>query len=295
MTSIELTRKFPQLPQPFAPLVRCVLASCGLKGAILLLTMNPVLLAQQTATVSNAQPESPADLPSGKEIYEQYLTATGGREKLDSIQGMLMRGHLEIQSFKAPITIKRARPGVFSLKIEFPGLGAMDQGTNGELAWDVSPMQGQRLLDGEEREEMLKRADFDEETNPDKYYQSIECTGTETIHDSPCYVVEFTDHKGSVERRWYDQNTHLLLSSKSARKGVVGDITTVSDDYRDVNGLKMAFRQEIKAMGVTQILKLDEVVLNPEFGPDEFAPPESVAKMIQKKKQREAKQSNASE
>ncbi len=247
------------------------------------------LMAQQ------ANPNAGSDLPAGKEVFENYLAAIGGREKLTQLKSTRYTGTINISNMRGSIVIKRARPGMFSLHIELPKLGSIDQGTNGEFAWDVSPMQGARLLKGDESDEMIKRADFDEETDPEKYYKSIECTGTEKVNDVDCYVVEFTDDDDVVERRFYDMKSHLLTMVETKRGAVFGTVKTSLSDYKEFafvgqqGGVKLPTHHEMTVMGVAQVVQFDDIAINVELAEDEFAPPAAVAKLIEKKNAREAK------
>ncbi len=230
--------------------------------------------------------EPAVDLPSAEAVYEKYLDAMGGREALNRVSSSLHKGNLEAGPMVAPIVIKRQRPGNIAVSIELPQFGTMMQGSNGEVAWDVSPMTGTRLLEGEEKAEMLRKADFEEELNPQKYYELMNVLGKEDVNDKPAYVVEFTTKSGKTEKRFFDEATGLVVKTETKQKApMVGEliVSQFPSDYREVDGVKVPFQTEIKNKMQSSVLKFDEVQFNVEHEAGSFDPPEEVTKLMEEK------------
>ena len=235
------------------------------------------------------------DLPDGKAVYEQYIDATGGKERFASLKSSRLTGTMEVPGMKAPIVINRERPGKLTINIVFERVGEINQGTNGEIAWDVSPMTGTRILEGVEKDDMMKRADFDEEVNPEKYYKSIVCTAKEEYDGKQCYVVEFTDKNDNVEKRFFDADSHLMVKVETKRDTkMMGEVDVVSklSDYRDVGGMKIAFKNEMALLGTNQVIQFEEVEFDIDHDAGTFDPPEAVVKLIEKKKAKQAEEAS---
>ena len=247
-------------------------------------------LAQGTATEDGAA--ATEDLPGGKEIYDAYIEATGGRERFQELNSSRIVGAMKMQGMEAPMEILRERPGKLVVTIEFEGFGTISQGINETHAWDVNPMRGARLLDGKERDDMQKRADFEEELEPEKYYKSIETVGKESIDGKECYVVEFTSNNDEVEKRFFDVATDFVVRVETKRDTPLGkmNVATAMSDYRDIDGIKMPFKTEMSVMGQSQVIEFQEVNLNVEHEEDAFNPPEAVAKLIDKQKAADAEE-----
>ena len=245
-----------------------------------------IAVGQETA-VDEAAAVTDENLPSGKDVYDRYIEATGGRERFSSLQTNVMTGNMEMSGMKAPISIHRQRPGKIAVFIEIEGFGNVSQGTNGEIAWDVSPMKGARLLEGKEKDEMIKRADFDEAINPEKYYKSMECTAKEEYEHGECYVVEFTSMDDNVEKRFFDTASYLMVMVETKKDTPLGKMKVVSKltDYRDVDGIKTPFRNELSVMGQTQVIQFEDVQYDAELEATAFDPPEEIVKLMEKKDQ----------
>jgi hypothetical protein len=247
------------------------------------LLLPAVLIAQATETQSDTAADK-VDLPSGQEVIDKYLEALGGREALGKLKSSRMSGELSVAGMTADIHILRKRPDKFVVKVDLGENGKVHQGTDGKHAWNLSP-QGARLLEGEEKAEMMKRADFDEELHLDKYYKTIECTGIEddNLDGKKCYKVELTDPDGKKETRFFAVSTNLLVKVETKRTmlGQEFDVESWFDDYRDVGGLKTPFKTEVSAMMVNQIITFKEVEFDVELDESSFAPPEEVVELIE--------------
>lgn len=250
------------------------------------------LLVCSSSIAVAQQAQAPAvDLPDGKAVYDQYIEATGGRERFASLKSSRLTGTMEVPGMKAPIVINRERPGKLTINIVFERVGEINQGTNGEIAWDISPMTGVQILDGVEKDDMIKRADFDEEINPEKYYKSIVCTSAEEYDGKQCYVVEFTDKNDNVEKRYFDAESHLMVKVETKRDTkMMGEVDVVSklSDYRDVGGMKVAFKNEMALLGTSQVIQFEEVEFDVDHDAGTFDPPEAIVKLLEKKNAKEA-------
>jgi hypothetical protein len=263
-------------------------------ATLMAVATSAVVVVSNACSVAQEATAPAVDLPDGKAVYEQHLEATGGQERFANFKTSRMVGTIELsemQGMKAPMIISRERPNKLAVKISFEGIGDVHQGSNGEIAWDVAPMQGARVLSGTEKDERMKQADFDEEFNVDKYYKTIECTSEEEVDGKKCYVVEFTDNNDEVEKRFFDDDSHLLVKIETKRNTPLGKLDVVSklSDYREIDGVKMPFRNEVSVMGNTRVITFEEVAFNVEHDAGTFDPPEDVVKILEKKKEKAAK------
>ncbi len=77
-------------------------------------------------------------------------------------------------------------------------------------------------------------------------FRKIEILRTETVGDDECYVVEFTPYAGSYFTEYYSTKTFLLrkregtIPSSTSEQKIPYTITF--DDYHDVYGIKVAFK-----------------------------------------------------
>lgn len=240
---------------------------------------------QETAVATPAADIETA-LPQGRDILAKHVEAVGGADKIRSLKATHIKGEFQMPAFdlKAPLTIWLARPQNARFEMEIPGMGKVIKGTNGEIGWEVSDITGPRILEGVELSQFLREADGLADLHPEKYFKSIECRGTEEVDGKMCYVVELTskNEEESVETRYYDKETYLLVKNKQVQRTNMGDLAaeTHISDYRDLNGMKVAHRIEVNVMDQQQVLSMQEFEFNPDMADGTFDTPEAIQELL---------------
>lgn len=250
-----------------------------------------ILDAQENATAEATAAQ--ANLPDGRKLLDEFIAATGGRENRAAIKSQQMSGKLKMSvpgagDIEAPLTVQQAQPNKFQMIVDLSKLGAgtMNQGTNGDIAWDVGP-QGARLLEGEMKEKTMQRADMSREVDPAANYETIECVAKEDLDGKPVYKVKFIGKDGGDEEfRFFDADSKLMVKTITKQKTPLGaiDVETMVSDYRDVGEMKIAFRNEVQVelpmMKQKQVIEFDEIKINEELPADAFAVPEKIQALI---------------
>ena len=226
-----------------------------------------------------------AKLPSGESILDRYIEVTGGRAAYEKITSDLTTGRMEMpaQGIKASLKSMRAKPGSRSI-VEIEGVGKMEEGSTGGVAWEKSVMTGARIKSGAEQAIALRTAALDREHNWRNYYTAAENQGVESIQGEDCYKILLTAKAGKPETRYYSKASGLLVRMTMTMPNPMGEIpteTTVSD-YRDVSGIKMPFKTEMSVMGQKMNLTFESVKLNVEIPAEEFAMPADIAALAAK-------------
>ena len=65
--------------------------------------------------------------------------------------------------------------------VEPSPIGETKQGTDGKVAWEVSAVNGDRDLDGDEKDAFIRAAIFNKELNWKNIYSKAECVGIEDV------------------------------------------------------------------------------------------------------------------
>lgn len=188
----------------------------------------------------------PAKLPSAKKILAKYLQAIGGRAANEKFKTRLTKGTLEF----APVGIKgtfetyAAAPDKSYNKTNLQGIGEIVEGFDGTTAWSVNPIQGNRVKEGEELLQTKLISSFYRDTNLEKLYPKMEVKGTEKVGDKETYVVVATPNGLAPETFYFDVKSGLLVRSDMTVVSPEGKITTQTfyDDYREVDGVKTAYK-----------------------------------------------------
>ena len=103
------------------------------------------------------------DLPSGEEVLQKYMEATGGRAAYDAIDNRMFTATLEIVNAGVvlDITTYAAKPNKLIATVESEATGKIQKGCTGKVAWAMSDMQGPIVEQGASLENQLRDTLFD--------------------------------------------------------------------------------------------------------------------------------------
>lgn len=236
----------------------------------------------------NAEAES---LPSGKEVCERYVKVTGGRKAYDKIDTRVTRGKFAMpaQGLVMSLTTYTRRPDFMRAVIESDMVGKIERGVVDGVAWENSMMSGPVIKEGAERDQMVNGAIFNKMAEWRKAYKSVECTADTMIGGTGCYEVVMTPVMGSEETSYFDKDTGLILISKTIVHSQMGSIPTEVhlSDYREVDGIKIAFKSTVKVMGQTREITIESVEHNTEIPEEYLELPDEIQSLMKKKNQKE--------
>ncbi len=247
------------------------------------LTSTIVVITALIPAVAFAQDNA---LPDGKAVIERYLEATGGRAAYEKIASRVTHITLEFAAagIKGKMTIYQVVPNKGLISVDIPATGLVEQGTDGTVVWERSAMMGTRLLDGQEREMMLRGVNVRSELEPEKVYDQIKTIGAEDVDGKPTWKVELTTVGGGKEIRFYDQASGLLLKSIASTSSTRGDfeVVTTHSNYKDMGGIKVSTVLTQESMEQKFVLTIENIELNPTIPPEKFALPDEVKALVAK-------------
>jgi zinc protease len=230
--------------------------------------------------VPPARAQKPADLPTAETVMDQYVEATGGKAAYEKIKNRMTTGTIEIPgaNIKGTIKVTEAAPNRLLAVTEFGPTGKMTQATDGKSAWMLSPVIGDRLLEGEEKDAFLLSAEFHRDVRWKEVYQKVECTGIEDVDGKPAYKVVVTPKTGKPITQFFDKTSHLEVKRVMTQKSPLGEIEgeTYLGDYKKVDGVLMPFSVTQKVAGQEMHMKLTEVKQNLDLPADTFKRPASL-------------------
>jgi zinc protease len=144
----------------------------------------------------------------------------------------------------------RAEPNLSYSEIELAGLGKMQEGFDGKIAWAFNAMQGPQVKTGDEKAAAAREARFHSE-NWKEDFRQVQTLGVETVEGRPCYKVQMTPHTGSPSTNFYDQQSGFLLKTVVPLQTAMGEITAESlpSDYRKAGGVSIPFKVIQKVAG----------------------------------------------
>jgi len=246
-------------------------------------TMARLVLVAVWAALSVGQ----AYAQTADEVIEKHLAAMGGRSALTKLQSRVTTGTVTIAtqgvelSGSLEIYLKAPNKSRSVIKLDLTTLGGgvmiIDQRCDGQTAYAINSMQGDREITGNPLENMLN-ATF---PTPLLRYKEAgikaELVGKDKVGSRDAYVLLVTPKAGSASRQFYDAESYLLLRvvMRINTPELGGEIEQTSDmsDYRDVDGVKVPFQVSVVNPIQTVTMKLTTVENNKPLDDAMFARP----------------------
>lgn len=218
----------------------------------------------------------PARVQTADEIIEKHIAAVGGRAALAKLTTRQSTGNatLTVQGndISGPYESWAKAPNKTRVVIKLdtvplggPGEMVIDQRFDGANGIAMNSMQGDSPITGVQLDNM-RNGGF---PSPLLTYKErgtkVDVLPREKIGDKEMIVVQLTPKTGSVAKLYIDSATYLL--AKTAAKvssPELGDFEQVIEfqDYRTVDGVKVAFQTVNNTPMQRVVTKLDKVVHN---------------------------------
>jgi hypothetical protein len=237
--------------------------------ALLFAASNGVAFSQekpQPAKAPEAAAKASAAEPTVDEILDRYAQAMGGRQAVEKVTSRVTKGVFEASTMglKGELEIYAKAPNKsFTIQKIF-GIGEVLDGYDGKIAWSQNPMMGLREKSGGELAAVARESDIHAAIKIRQLYSKLEMKGKEKIGDRETYVILATPAEGAPVKMYFDTQTGLMARTATDLETPQGQfhIEVTRDDYREVDGVKIAFmlRQE-SSMG-SAVIKLTEVKHN---------------------------------
>jgi hypothetical protein len=212
-------------------------------------------------------------------ILGKHYEAIGGIEQLKAQRTSHIKGTVVIEGSGLEGTYEewRERPIRSRQEIDL-GIIKQTEGDNGEFSWIVD--HNKKLLirkderSAKERQVRLLLAEYDH-LNRDSENFSVAYEGTDTVAEATCYVVQITNSiNDNILTQFIDTSSFLLL--KSVEVSPDQEQHTTYSDYREVDGIMIAFQQRVTVYptGMVQRMQITEVARNIDINPALYEPPE---------------------
>lgn len=231
---------------------------------VLCMTVAVAALAQQKPADQATKPAEA--MPTVDQILDKYVQALGGKAAIEKITSTVSTGTFEIPAFSAsgPVESATKAPNKSVLKLDVPGFGVVQEGFNGTVAWSQEPTSGLREKSGLELAAAKLDEDFYRPIRLKELYPKIIVKGKDKVGEKEAFALEGTPAEGSTETWYFDAASGLLMRLDIERETPQGKmaIQIFHEDYKDVNGIKVAhtLRQVNPAFTIT--IKFNEVKHN---------------------------------
>jgi hypothetical protein len=228
-----------------------------------------------------------ADLPAGESLIRLCIEREGGQAAVDRTQSAIMTGTVELVGHNISGPLETYQQGEKSYtSIELPGIGKIEEGFDGTVAWEANVLQGPRVKEGDELEAAKRSARISVLGNWTDYYKSAVTKGSADVGGKPAWQVELTPRKGSAEQFFFDQVSGLLVRVSETLSTSLGEIPVVMTigDYRVVDGIQTPFLMTQSAMSQNMAMHIEKVTCNVQIPASRFDLPPAIKALVAKQK-----------
>jgi outer membrane lipoprotein-sorting protein len=215
------------------------------------------------------------------EIVRKALDARGGIEKIKAVRSERISGRVSFsQGVEGTFVVELKRPLKMHVEISIEGQNIIRVYDGKSSGWMINPFAENKEaqpLSAEDLRSISDEADFD---GPLVDYKAkgnqVELVGKEKLDDKPVYRLKLTNKNGEVRFYFIDAATFLLMKWEGIRKTEDQELPweSFSSDFREVQGLKYAFRIDQGSPGeFKQTLTTEKIEIDPPIVDSRFAKP----------------------
>ncbi|HUX07243.1 MAG TPA: hypothetical protein VMX35_08015 [Acidobacteriota bacterium] len=194
-----------------------------------------------------------ADAQTAEEIIAKAVDAMGGAEVLKAINTSRVIGRFSIPSYglNLPMEVFSKRPNKKKIMLDFEGQQFI-RCTNGTVAWQINPMDG--ITEPTPLNAYSTRL-FNMTASSDAFYFDLEARGVKTefigkeiVEGEELNHLRYSFPGDFVFDLFFDARTGLprlsIIVYTNPDSGAEVELKTLLSDYRETNGITIAFREE---------------------------------------------------
>ena len=229
-----------------------------------------------------AAPITPVvSLPDGRAILRQFVDACGGAANFAKADNVVLEGTLSMaaQGVSGTLAIYQKRPNMVLAVTELSGI-KMAEGYDGTTGWASDPIQGPRILQGAELDQ-IKNAGGGLEVfgyaDADAYFKVAKTLERTTFQGKDAFKVALETTTGEKMIGYFDPATSLQLGMEATLNSPMGalPVTVSFSDWKTFSGVKIPTTMTQLVMGMTALTTIDSMRFNVAELPS-FSPPEEV-------------------
>jgi outer membrane lipoprotein-sorting protein len=212
---------------------------------------------------------------SAAEILKRNRTAMGLSLTEAKIASTVASGTIEISGLPGTVEIYSKAPDRQLMIVNLKGFGQVIESFDGTEAWSQDPLSGFRLKDGSELVQTKEASLFDRDAQLVKLYPKLVVRGIGKVNGRDAYVVEATSSTDRAETWHFDTESFLLVKQDTVVDTPQGKfpVETYLEDYRLVNGVRIAFSNRAVTSAQTVVMRFTEIKTNVAIDDARFAKP----------------------
>lgn len=217
----------------------------------------PMLAVSQLAGAQQPLPEASA-------LITKYVAAINGSAIMNA-KSIVTKGGMSMPSAGINGTVQMTQAGTNQMQMvtTIAGMGDIQAGYDGNIAWAADPMQGPRILSGKEMEQIRDESDRRTTVRDPQLFTSMQTVADTTMNGEKCYEVKLVWKSGRETFDCYSAASGLLVGSRSLQTTSMGavPVVTLFNDYKKFGDVMAAAKTTMEMMGQQQILTITSIEL----------------------------------
>ncbi len=231
------------------------------------------------------EPAPVQELPPAQEVIARYVEVIGGSEAIRGHSSTYGRGTMELlgQGITGDVQIYAAAADKSLLVVSFADLGIeIKTGYNGEVGWSTDPMTGERILQGDELQQIVDESDYYSDLHDPSRFQSMETVEMTEFAGRSTYKVRLVYNSGRESFEYFDVENGRLVGEESLQYSLMGavNVRAFASEYKQFDDI-MVPTKIVQELGPGQTVQL--TISSMEYDnvdPSMFALPASIEALI---------------
>lgn len=199
-------------------------------------------------------------LPKASDLLAKSAAAMGGLDAFKAVKSVRARGTFEMpaQNLSGSVEIIQARPAQVRLTVTIPGIGTIENGSDGKIAWSMDPMSGPSLMQGKALADAISEAQFDAAFNGPEYVKEATTLEKTKFGDRPAYKIHLVSKFNSDETLYLDAESYLPIGVEKVSETPMGSMptTTSTGEFKKFGGFMQPTVMVQNAMGFEQVIRI---------------------------------------
>jgi len=223
-----------------------------------------------------------AGAQTADEIVNKAVAARGGAEKIKAIQSERVTGRVTFgPGLEGALVAELKRPHKLHVEIVVEDQKIIRVYDGKSAGWIVNPFAEKKdaqPMSAEDLKSISEESDFD---GPFIDYKAkgnqIELVGKEELEGKSAYRIKLTNKNGDIRFYLFDGASYLPVKWEETRTVEGKEVPWESffSDYREVNGVKYAFKIDSDSPGtdLKQSVVAEKIEINAQIDDDHFSKP----------------------
>jgi hypothetical protein len=236
--------------------------------------------------VAADQPSGPS-LPTVQDVMDRYVKALGGHDAIFRHASMTVHGKFELSD--KGLSLDRTayyKDGKMLYQITLPDGKVFQQGFDGTTAWQLHPIDGPAVSEGDEVKSSARDADMRYPGHILDYFSTMEVVEVAEFEGHRCYHLKGTNKWGKLNEHFYDTASGLLIGYRfnSSWRGGPGDEREVFSEYKSYDGWLMPTQAAHKSAAGVQVETTTSVTFD-DVPDTAFSLPDAIQQLLAAKRQ----------